>query len=54
MKVIYFSSNEELIRLMNQYSEDSDIIFKNMYSDFIPLNKCSEYFDTTRDFVSCH
>ena len=54
MKVICFSSNEELIRLMNQYSEDSNVIFKNMYSDFVPLNECSEYFDSTRDFTPCH
>ena len=54
MKVIYFSSNEELIRLMNQYSEDANIIFKNIYSDFVPLNECSEYFDSTRNFIPCY
>ena len=53
MKVIYFSSNEELIRLMNQ-NYDNDVIFKNALSNFTPICEIKSYFDTTRDFVSCH
>ena len=51
MKTIGFSSTEELTRLLNLYSDNSNIIFKNICSNFTPLNEYSEYFDSDKDFT---
>ena len=50
MKTIYFSSTEELMRLLNQ-NYDNDIIFKNICSNFTLLNEYPKYFDSNKDFI---
>lgn len=50
MKIIYFSSKEELLNLLNQNVEN-DVIFKNINSDFYDLNKCHDYFDSNIGFL---
>lgn len=50
MKTIYFSSTEELMRLLNQ-NYDNDVIFKNTLSNFTPIREIKSYFDSNKDFT---
>ena len=50
MKTIYFSSTEELMRLLNQ-NYDNDVIFKNALSNFTPICEIKSYFDSNKDFI---
>ena len=50
MKTIYFSSTEELMRLLNQ-NYDNDVIFKNALSNFTHICENKSYFDSNKDFT---
>ena len=50
MKTIYFSSTEELMRLLNQYY-DNEKKKKNALSNFTPICEIKSYFDSNKDFT---